>query len=218
MKILDIYSKFGIPPNLQEHMTRVFAVVSLIQKHWKGTETVNWELTKKMALVHDIGNVVKFDFDKYPEFLGEEIKNIEYWKKIQSEMIKKYGSDDNEATKKILLELGVDPETIEDVYNKRFVNSVHTNESDNMSLKILYYADLRVLPLGIGTLEERLNEVRKRYTDFANRDDFEDLIAACNDIEKTIQGNIDSPVSLITSETVNQELEINKDLIEKIEI
>ena len=71
MKVVEVYKKFGIPPNLQEHMLRVFEVTSYIEKHWKG-ETVDWDLAKKIALLHDLGNVVKFDFDKHPEFLGSE--------------------------------------------------------------------------------------------------------------------------------------------------
>lgn len=218
MKIGEIYKKFGVSPNLQEHMERVFGVVSLIQKHWKGTEVVDWELTKKMALVHDVGNIVKFDFENHPEFLGDEQKNIEHWEKVQAEMIVKYGSDDNEATKKMLAELGIDPKVVEDVYNKRFINSVHTSQSDNLSLKILYYADLRALPLRIGSLTERINEIRKRYANYASRSDFEDLVNACHEIEKEIQSKVNFSVDDINNESVNQELDLNRDFIKSIEI
>ncbi|MFA6501864.1 MAG: HD domain-containing protein [Parachlamydiales bacterium] len=218
MKISEIYKKFGVSPNLQEHMERVFGVVSLIEKHWKGAEIVNWNLTKKMALVHDIGNVVKFDFINHPEFLEDEQKNIEYWKRVQAEMIARYGSDDNEATKMILTELGIEPKIVEDVYNKRFVNSVHTSQSGSMSLKILYYGDLRALPLGIGTLEERIGEIRKRYTNYASRSDFEDLVNACNKIEKEIQGKVDFSVNEIDNKSINQALLTDKFLIENTEL
>lgn len=218
MKVAEIYRKFGVSPNLQEHMERVFGVVSLIEKHWKGAEIVDWNLTKKMALVHDIGNVVKFDFINHPEFLGDEQINIEYWKKVQAEMIAKYGSDDNEATKKILTELGIDSKVVEDVYNKRFVNSVHTSRSSNLSLKILYYGDLRALPLGIGTLEERIDEIRERYANYASRSDFEDLATACREIEKEIQEKINFSVDEINNESVNQEITTNKILIENTEL
>lgn len=218
MKISEIYKKFGVSPNLQEHMERVFGVVSLIEKHWKDDEIVDWELTKKMALVHDIGNVVKFDFINHPEFLGDEQKNIEHWKKVQSDIIAKYGSDDNEATKRMLTELGIDSKVVEDVYNKRFINSVYTSRSDNMSLKILYYGDLRALPLGIGTLEERIDEIRKRYANYASRSDFEDLATACRKIEREIQGKVDFSVNEINNESVNQELANNRQIMHNIKI
>ena len=41
MKIVDIYEKFGIPPNLQVHMLRVCGIVEFIEKHWVG-KTVDW--------------------------------------------------------------------------------------------------------------------------------------------------------------------------------
>ena len=217
MKITEIYKKFGLPPNLEEHMARVFAVVSIIQKHWKGG-LVDWDMAKKMALVHDIGNVVKMDNKNHPEFLGSEQKNIEYWNQKQVEMIAKYGEDENEATKLMLIELGIDPKIVEDVYNKRFVNSIHTSQSNNVSLKILYYADLRALPLRIGTLTERIEDIRKRYLNYTSRADFEDLVNACYEIEKLIQTNLDFDLNDINDELVNSGILSNKNLIGNMEI
>lgn len=207
MKVSEIYNKFGVSPNLQEHMFRVCGIVSVIQKHWNGEENMDWDLTKKMALIHDLGNIVKFDFDKYPEFLGDERINIDSWKKVQSEMVQKYGSDDNEATKKMLIEIGVEPEMVNIIFNKRFLNSIETEKSDNLSLKVLYYADLRALPLNIGSLEERLNDIRKRYDPiYTSRPDFEDLVNACHEIEKEVQKNINIDVNEMDNITINNEI------------
>jgi hypothetical protein len=204
MKIAEIYQKFGVPPNLREHMQRVYGVISFIEKHWKGQEKVDWNLAKKMALLHDVGNIVKFDFVKYPEFLGSEKPNIEYWKNVQRQMIAKYGNDDNEATRKILTEIEIDPYIVELIFNKRFVHSVETKKSNNMFLEVLYYADLRVLPLGLGTLEDRIADIRKRYNpEYTSRPDFDDLIDACREIEKEIQENLDIPINEITDEAAD---------------
>lgn len=206
MKIAEIYKKFGVSPNLQEHMSRVCAVVSIIEKHWIGESHIDWELAKKMALIHDVGNIVKFDLNNHPEFLGKEQSNIEHWKKMQRQMIEKYGTDDNEATRKMLTEIGIDPKVVEKVFHKRFLNSIKTEESGDWSLKILYYADLRALPLGIGTLEGRFEDVRKRYNPvYTERPDFEDLVEACRKIEKEIQENLDISVNEIDDEMVSQE-------------
>jgi len=219
MKISEIYKKFGVSPNLQEHMERAFGVVSLIEKHWKGQEKVDWDLTKKMALLHDLGNIVKFDFEKHPEFLGSERANIEYWKKIQAEMVGKYGSDDNEATKIMLMEIGIDQNVVDMIFTKRFTHSVETEKSSSWLLKILYYADLRALPLGIGTLEERLDDIRERYNPiYTCRPDFENLLEACRKIEKEIHDNLDFSVNDINNESVNQELITSKLSIENTEI
>ena len=108
MKLGEVYKKFGSPPNLQEHMLRVCGVTSYICEHWIGKEEFDWEKVRKISLLHDVGNIVKFDFDKYPQFLGDELKNIEYWRGTQKKIIEKYGNDDHDATKNMLLEIGVE--------------------------------------------------------------------------------------------------------------
>lgn len=130
MKINEVYKKFGTPPNLKEHMIRVCGIVSLLENNWKG-EQVDWILTKKIALLHDLGNVVRFDLDSYSEFLGNEQKNVEKWKVIQDEVIKKYGTDDHEATQKMLNEIGLEQDAIETILNKSFGNVIFTMKSNN---------------------------------------------------------------------------------------
>lgn len=205
MKVGQIYRKFGIPPNLREHMLRVAGVVAFIENHWSGKVSVDWGLTKKAALIHDLGNIVKFDLEKFPDFLGKEKKNIEHWRKIQVKTIKKYGTDDHRATGQILKDLGVDQGLIKIIMSKSFGNSVKIKASGGWPLKILYYADLRTLPHGIGSLEERIADVRKRMPKYAARPDFEDLVGAGREIERQIQQNLRVPVSRINNVSVNKE-------------
>lgn len=203
MKVTEIYKKFGIPPNLQEHMFRVWGVVSFIEKHWNDSEIkVDWDLVKKAALLHDLGNVVRFDFNKHPEFLGKEQVNVDHWKDIQKKVIGSYGSDDHEATKKMLKEIGAAQEMVDIIQEKSFGNSVTIKDSDNWPLKILYYADIRTLPGGIGTLEERIADVRERMPKYTSRTDFEDLVEACREVERQIQEYLNVPVSEINDDTI----------------
>ncbi len=204
MTITEIYDKFAIPPNLREHMLRVYGVVCFIEKHWKG-EPVNWDLAKKAALLHDLGNAVKFDLDAHPEFLGEEQMNVEHWKEVQRQIIEKYGSDDHETTGKMLEEIGADRQLIDIIQAKSFGNSVESSKSDSWPLKIMYYGDMRALPFGIGTLEERIDDVRNRMPKYTSRPDFEDLINACRDIENQIAANLDMPVSEINENSIKTE-------------
>lgn len=206
MKIVDIYKKFGIPPNLQEHMLRVYGIVCFVEEHWKGEEKIDWELAKTVALLHDMGNVVRFDFDNHPEFLGDEQKNVEHWKQVQKEVIAKYGTDDHEATRQMLQEVQVGDEAIEIILGKSFGNAVATKDSNNWPLKILLYADLRTLPQGIGTLEERIQDVRERMPKYVARPDFEDLVSASREIESQLQTNLSVPVSEITDISIKADI------------
>ncbi len=198
---LSVYKEFGIPPNLQEHMARVYGIVCFLENHWKGDQ-IDWNLVKKVALLHDMGNVVRFDFDNHPEFLGDEQKNIEHWKQIQKEVIAKYGTDDHEATKQMLQQIGIDQDSINIILEKSFGNVITTSTSDNWPLKILLYADLRTLPQGAGTLEERIQDIRGRMPKYVARPDFEDLVAAARNIETQIQQNTSVSVSEILNEVI----------------
>lgn len=203
MKISEVYKKFSITPNLQEHMLTVTKVALFIVDHWTGSK-LDKDRIKKAALVHDLGNIVKFDFVTHSEFLEDEQKRVEYWKEKQREVIEKYGSDDHEATKMMLNELGFGSDSIEVVSSKSFGNSVAVKNSNNWDLKILLYSDLRVLPWGVGTLEERFKDISERMTQYNKRPDLDNLFQACRDIEKEIQANVDIPLSEINTHTIEK--------------
>ncbi|MFC1790070.1 HD domain-containing protein [Patescibacteria group bacterium] len=210
MKIKDIYQRLGIIPDLVEHMLTVTKVVLFIKRHWRGPE-IDWKRLVKTALLHDVGNIVKFDFDKYPQFLGKEQKRILHWKKTQAQTIAKYGTDDHEATKKMLKELKLDQEMIKVILEKSFGNSVQVAKGNNWYAKILHYADGRVMPHGVVTLEERFQDVRERRPKYTNRPDFEDLLTASREIESQIQAQLDMPISAINKKTIGA---IKKDFLE----
>lgn len=213
MKISEIYKKFGIPPNLQQHMVWVASVAEFIANNWKDSQIDKSRLLKA-SLVHDLGNIVKFNFDKHPEFLGDEIKNINYWREKQTEIINKYGSDDHSVTQKMLNEIGLDSESIEVISTKSFANAVETSNTNNWYLKILLYSDMRVLPFGICTLEERLEDIMKRMPQYYTRPDINDLLNACRRVEIDIQKNITCDVDEIN----HQNLDKSKDNFMEIEI
>lgn len=193
MKIDEIYQRFSVPQNLKEHMFRVFGIISVIGKNWTG-EKLDWNLIKKLSLLHDLGNIVKFNLKE------EEM----YLKETQKMMIDKYGADDHEATGKMVKELGFSGEAVDTIQSKSFGNSIEIAKSQNYLLKILYYSDMRVLPNGVGTLEDRLSDVRNRMPKYSSRPDFEDLVSASRDIETQIQKSVSVPLSTINNETIIQ--------------
>ncbi len=210
MKIFEIYKKFGIPPNLQQHMILVAGVAEFIARNWKNGRIDKNKLIKA-SLVHDLGNIVKFNFDKYPEFLGDEVKNINYWKEKQEEIINKYGRDDHEVTQRMLNEIGLDRESIEAVSAKSFANSIETANSNNWYLKILLYSDMRVLPFGVCTIEERLEDIMKRMPQYYTRPNINDLLNACRQVESEIQQNMSCAIAEINQQNINKS---NKEFME----
>jgi len=194
----DIYKLFDIPPNLQDHLIAVAKISNLIATHWQDKNIHISDLIK-ISLLHDLGNIVKFNFEKFP------IDNIDYWKQKQKEIIEKYGDNDHDVTKKMLEEINIDIKLIQIILNKSFDNSINISKSSDWMSKILLYADLRVLPNGVGTLQQRLDDIKNRMDKYKNRPDLLDLFSACFEIEKQIQSKINLNVDTINQELINND-------------
>lgn len=159
MEISDIYTKYKIMPNLQEHMLRVAAVASLICDNFN--EILSKEEIITACLLHDMGNIIKFKWDSS---LGLLEPKLEYWKKVQSEYIEKYGEDVHGATLSILRELGLEQiiYIIESFDSDNPYNSDNILKNNNWVVKICLYSDERVAPFGVASVDDRLTENRKR--------------------------------------------------------
>jgi HD superfamily phosphodiesterase len=146
-------------PNLQEHMLRVAAVASLICDNFN--ESLPKEEIITACLFHDMGNIIKFKWDSP---LGLLEPKLEYWKKVQSEYIERYGENVHEATLSILRELGLKPiiSVIESFDSNNPYDSDNILKNNNWVVKICLYSDERVAPFGVTSIEERLIENRKR--------------------------------------------------------
>ena len=186
MKISEIYQKFITPPNLKNHLLLVTKVALHIVENWQGLP-IDVNKLKTAALLHDLANIVKFDFAKHPEFLGSEQSRINYWIAQQKEVVNKYGNDDHVATEKMLTEIGVPEEIIDIIDLKSFGSAVEVNDSNNWEVKILLYSDLRVGPFGIISLRERIDDLVGRLEKYKNRSDLPQLTAACKNIEDQIR-------------------------------
>src|SRR3989344_5468981 len=198
MNIAQIYEKLGTSPNLQQHMIRVTSVGLFILNNWNG-EKLNTDTMTTMLLLHDIGNIVKFDLEKHPELLGDEVSRIEYWMKRQSEAIEKYGKDDHTATITMLAELGVSEEIKQKIHGMEYMDVENIKDHDDWYLKVALYDDLRVGPFGILTLQERLDDLHARSEKCGAHPEFIDF---SKELEKQVQENMSIGVDSISDETV----------------
>lgn len=159
MLISQIYHNYQIPPNLQRHMIEVAAVAEFLANQFKG-QTVNQSLVVESALLHDMGNIVKFK-----DFISPEMKLDEKtWRQVQKDFIAKYGADAHQTTLSIVEELGLKNETeiitTLEQSDHRYIASYGylTLES-----RLLDYADMCVAPPGIIGFEPRIDDLVKRY-------------------------------------------------------
>jgi len=203
MKIFEIYDKYNVPPILRQHMVGVASVATFITTNWTG-ENINNEKLILLCLLHDLGNIVRMDFNN--QLGNDDYVDTKIWDLKKQQMIKKYGSIDDIVTEKILKEIGIDREISKMIFDKRFSNAIVIANSNNWMLKILLYSDLRVLPSGMGTLQQRLDEVLSRRIDLSGRDDINFLCDACRKIEKDIQKYVTKPLDDINKLEIDNNL------------
>ena len=162
--INSIYQRFRIPPSLQRHMQRVTAVGKVICEHWNGPQ-LNEEEIVAILLIHDVGNIVKIDFETEQglKMIGNDAQRLEYWKQVKREIIEKYGKDDHEVTKRMVMELGISSRLQFLMENKEINRVKFVFQSSDWELKIISYADQRVGPFGTVSLKDRFDDLKQRY-------------------------------------------------------
>ena len=207
MKIQEIYQKYQIMPQLQEHQFRVAGVAGLICDNFVG-EIDKGEIVTA-CLLHDMGNIIKFDLTKTSALLNRPIDHG-HWQKVKAEFIAKYGANEHHATTLIARELKLDQRLIDLIDCIGFYEAPLNAQSQDFGKKIVQYSDDRVTPHGVVSLEHRLQDLRNRYDnhqqDTAVRDNFEN---ALREMEKQIFARCKIKPAEITEESI-------KSLVEKL--
>lgn len=204
--IQEIYSDYNIMPNLQLHQMRVAAVAKTICDHLN--ISVDAENVVLACLFHDMGNIIKSDFKVFPQFL--EPQGLEYWQNVKDDFIKKYGSNEHEATLAIAEEVKLPAQALDLLKKIGFSNAVWNNEHGSFENKICIYSDMRVGPHGVLSMMDRIAEGRKRYEGrkhaIAN-DGFEEKVEALKNIEKDIFSHTDIKPDDINDESIKEKAE-----------
>lgn len=211
MTAREVYEKYKILPNLQQHLLRVTSLADFVQSKWQGPG-LNKKTLLKSTLLHDLGSIVKFNLDN-PEFYGSEAKNIEYWREVKKETVERYGTtNEHQATESMCREIGVEDEVLYVISNCGFSNYEEIVTSNNWELKVCTHCDHRTSPDGIISLKERLEEVINRYTKeglqtshTSEKADF--LVSLALEVEKQIKQRVNYDLDKIDVGRI----EINKE-------
>lgn len=162
---VDIYEAYKIPPWLQLHQLRVAAVGKMVCDVTR--LPVDTHVVVTTCLLHDMGAIVKFNFDDQEQGLGLEAlcqpEDIPYWRGVQKEMWKKYGEKEHPATDAIIKELGVSEAVVQTSRGTGFGGMRAALQNNSYEILVAQYADMRVGPFGILSLHDRLSDVRSRY-------------------------------------------------------
>lgn len=212
--ILDVYKEYKIMPSLGEHMLRVASVASLICDNF--TLPIDKQKIIAIALLHDMGNIIKSRLDIFPEFVEPE--GLGYWEQVKNDFILKFGNDEHQATVAIINELGL-PESYAVFANKNRFSMLcaHKNDTD-FNVKILHYSDMRVSPHGVMSYEDRQTEARSRYKDFKSgiTEKERDMLYECGRaIEKQIFEKCKIKPEDITDESISSLMQDLKSFVIK---
>ncbi len=157
--ILDIYKEYKINKSLVMHQLRVASVALVI------CDSFDFPIDKKniikACLLHDMGNIIKFDLNYFPEHNEPEGK--EYWQGVKNDYVLRYGENEHHASLKIAEELDLNTRACDLI---KMIDSdlidIIAKESD-FEAKICMYCDGRVTPHGVVSIEERSLEAKERY-------------------------------------------------------
>lgn len=189
----EAYAHYNIMPILALHQLRVAAVGKMIADSFR--QKLDTRSVVLACLFHDMGNIIKFDLNQFPE--SREPEGIAYWEKVKADFVRRYGPDEHHATVAIGHELHLPLQAMQYIEGVGFSKLDRIRDSHSYGQKIVEYADTRVTPTGVASMDERLEEARSRYvgrrSDMAHaKERYDELIAAAHEIERQIfsQSNI----------------------------
>lgn len=203
MKLLEIYSKYKTLPNLQLHMLRVSAVAQILLDHWIGQD-IDKKSILETCLLHDIAKPVTFDLSKQKLY----VKNEQELKEVvdcTTFLVNTYGTEEHPALLKIGKEIGVSKKTL------KLLNDLEWHYTQKLMAKheieslIPIYCDMRVSPLGVQSLKERLKDLKIR----TNKGD-EELQSDSENLEKLIQRNTNIDLNCITDTEIEPIIDVLK--------
>ncbi len=204
--VQQIYDEYRLMSGLQLHQLRVAAVAKIICDSFKGD--IDTQSIILGCLFHDMGNIIKSDLSHFPEFLKPQ--GLEYWKKVKTDYIKKYGDKEHVATIAIAKEIPLPEGAIECLSHVGFEYAEGNDKSGSFENKICNYSDVRASPHGVVSMEERLEEGRKRYAGkkhVVSTDYFHVGAQAFRNMEKDIFSNMDIKPEDITEGRVHRIIE-----------
>ncbi|NBV77876.1 HD domain-containing protein [bacterium] len=212
MTIQEAYNHYRINQGLQMHQLRVGAVGVLIAR--AQSSAVDEQSIGIACLLHDMGNILKSDPRTLPELFEPE--GPEYWLTVKEEFRKKYGDNEHDATAAIIRELGVSQRVLSLIEGMGFSKIQQVLQGGDRDLMIVEYADQRVAPFGVVSMEERHREGRERYakkgrTFFLGNGTYDELWVYMKDLEYTLFAQASLTPESVTDASVAPIIEELKD-------
>jgi uncharacterized protein len=156
----QIWDEYHVPPNVREHMKAVARVAVFLAKKLKEKGIhVDVGLAERAALLHDL--LRSANFEDFGMQKDASMEDIEFWKQMKH----KYGNiHHGESAADILADKY--PEVAEVIKGHITENIKDSLPAASWELKILVYADSRVVHDRIVSMAERDRDIDKRHGKF----------------------------------------------------
>jgi hypothetical protein len=166
MNIAQIYEKYLVPKNLQQHMLRVASLVKIILDHWTGQNLDSGAIVQA-CILHDIAKPMNFDLAKQAQF-GMSQTEIDSLGKLQHRLKSTYGDNEHEATVGICREISCSAKAVKIVNDLEWSYIPSLLSKNDFESLIPIYGDMRIGPNGILTLQQRFDDLRARTDENGN--------------------------------------------------
>jgi hypothetical protein len=197
-----IYDTYYVLPGVRTHMMLAASVGHFLCKQL----AIPSERVVAALLLHDIGSVVKFRIDSP---LSKEASKEEQEQLLiaQQKIKERFGSKEHGATANILVDLGVD-KAVQELINKAQYSRAKEIVDESREIKICWYADYRVAPSGVVSVDKRAEDILQRYQSRAhfNKEQFHSHIALLKRIEQELFRNLQCSPEDINPKSIQEHL------------
>ena len=179
-------------------MLRTASLAMILLENWIG-EPVDKKAIVQACVLHDIAKPMEFDLAKQAQF-GMSQDEIDELEKLQIRLKKDYGDNEHQATVKICKKVGCSHTAVRLVNNLEWSYVPRLIKERDIHSLIPIYSDMRIGPKGILSLNERLEDLKKRE----GTEDQEEKATNGKKLEMLIVQSVSMDVSSITDNQINE--------------
>jgi hypothetical protein len=203
MTVKDIYQRYQLPWNLQQHMLRTGVLADRIVSGWHGKPIVGNDVVIA-CLLHDLGKVGVFRLDR-PQPVDRDPDEIGRLKQLKDELNARFGTEEHAITMGLCHEAAL-PEKVIRIINAIDWDDVATlTAANDYEVLIAVYCDMRTGPNGIMSVRARLDDLLQRTYD-GHLEGFQQYVEQAGDTERLLQKSVDFELTDIDPGQIEAEL------------
>jgi hypothetical protein len=207
--VKNIYAYCYLPNILIEHMWRVTSLADKLLNSWTGPK-LNQPMLLETMLLHDLGNLVKFDLSPAAPHLLLPAKALTFYHQLQKLWWLKFGQNANMTTSRLIagFPLKNSSQITKLILGHTSGTLAATVKNHDWLQKICDYTDFRVGPQGLVSLTARFADLKRRYAykhlDWADEVEVNLRLAAFKSLEAQLQNHLNCNLDRLIDSDLGQ--------------